>query len=224
MSAEALDDEVVVSVEDNGQGIAPELRAEMFDLFVQGKQGIDRKVGGLGIGLAIARKLVEAHDGRIVGESAGVGRGSRFTVCLPRAQAFVSPQVATVDTGAPPTRRRHILLVDDNEDSVELMRELLERLGQEAHVAYDGPSAVVEFRRRLPDIVFLDIGLPGLSGYEVAAQMRATPGAEKIPIIALSGYARDVDRARSIEAGFSDHVAKPVPLARVAELVRAADA
>jgi len=101
------------------------------------------------------------------------------------------------------------------------MRVLLEHLGQHVRVAYDGESAVAEFRRSLPDIVFLDIGLPGLSGYEVAALMRATPGSEKIPIIALSGYAREVDRARAVEAGFSSHLAKPVRIERVEEFVRA---
>jgi hypothetical protein len=221
VSAEGRDDEVVVRVEDNGEGIAPELLAHVFELFVQGEQGLDRSVGGLGIGLAVAKKFVEAQRGRIVAESAGVGRGSRFAVHLPRVRTSVSEEVATPAPNAPTTPRRRILLVDDSEESIDLMRVLLEHLGQHVRVAYDGESAVAEFRRSLPDIVFLDIGLPGLSGYEVAALMRATPGSEKIPIIALSGYAREVDRARAVEAGFSSHLAKPVRIERVEEFVRA---
>jgi CheY-like chemotaxis protein len=218
MSAEAQGENVLISIEDNGRGIAPELLAHVFDLFVQGEQGIERKEGGLGIGLAVARKFVAAHSGEIRVESAGTGRGTRFTVRLLRSHA-VSPDVALEEQPTPSKKRRRILLVDDNHDSVDLMRTLFEHLGHEAHVAYDGPTGVQAFRELGPDIVFLDIGLPGLSGYEVLAQMRVLPGGEKAAIIAVSGYARDVDRARALSAGFTDHLAKPVEMRRLADLL-----
>jgi PAS domain S-box-containing protein len=218
MSAEAVDDHVLVRIEDNGRGIAPELLAQVFDLFVQGEQGIERKEGGLGIGLAVARKFVEAHGGEIRAESAGTGRGTRFTVRLPFSHA-ASPDVAVEEQPAPSKKRRRILLVDDNHDSVDLMRALLEYLGHEAHVAYDGPTGVQAFRELQPDIVLLDIGLPGLSGYEVLAQMRAMPAGAKAAIIAVSGYARDVDRARALKAGFTDHLGKPVQMRQLVDLL-----
>ena len=218
MSAEAQGDHVSVRIEDNGRGIAPELLAHVFDLFVQGEQGIERKEGGLGIGLAVARKFVEAHRGEIRAESAGTGRGTRFTVRLPFSRA-ASPDVAVEEQPAPPAKRHRILLVDDNHDSVDLMGTLLEHLGHEAHIAYDGPTGVQAFRELGPDIVFLDIGLPGLSGYEVLAQMRAMPAGKRAAIIAVSGYAGDVDRARALSAGFTDHLGKPVEMQRLEDLL-----
>jgi CheY-like chemotaxis protein len=218
MSADAIDDHVSVRIEDNGRGIAPELLAQVFDLFVQGEQGIERKEGGLGIGLAVARKFVEAHRGEIRVESAGTGRGTRFTVRLPISRE-ASPEVVAEEAPAPSRKRRRVLLVDDNHDSVDLLRGLLEHLGHEAHVAYDGPTGVQAFRELEPDIVLLDIGLPGLSGYEVLAQMRAMPAGEKAAIIAVSGYARDVDRARAFAAGFTEHLGKPIEMGRLEDLL-----
>jgi CheY-like chemotaxis protein len=216
-------DDLLVTIEDNGQGIAPEMLAQIFELFVQGEQGVDRKTGGLGIGLAVAKKLVEAHHGEIMAASEGIGRGSRFSVRLPLVRERTTmDDVPSSALRAAKSNVRRVLLVDDNQDSLEMMQHLLEHLGHTTCTALDGPSAVVACRDFAPDIVFLDIGLPGLSGYDVAAQLRALPGCAHIPIIAVSGYARDADRARAMDAGFTAHVAKPLEMSKLEELVRGA--
>jgi PAS domain S-box-containing protein len=187
VSASATVDQIAVRIEDTGEGIAPELLGQIFEPFVQGDQGLDRKRGGLGIGLAIARKLVRAHQGEILAESLGRGRGSRLTVRLPRVA------VASVPDGPLqlPARAQHrILLIDDNVDFIESLRLLMEGLGHEARAIFDGPSGVVAALAFQPDMVFLDIGLPDVSGYEVVGRLRRIAGCETIPIIAISGYAR----------------------------------
>ncbi len=172
----------------------------------------------------MAQKLVHAHRGEVLVESNGPGCGSRFTVRLPAAKKLSEALSSDGPHSCPPMSRRRILLVDDNRDSVELMRTLLDRLGHQTHTAFDGPGAVKACREFRPEIVLLDIGLPGLTGYEVASQMRALPGCEQIPIIAISGYAREADRARALHAGFSDHIAKPIEIEKLEELVQARSA
>jgi PAS domain S-box-containing protein len=211
-------DHVEVVVEDNGQGIAPRMRDQIFDLFTQGSQGLEREGGGLGIGLAIARNLVRQHRGEIVAESDGIGRGSRFTIRLPHA--VVRPRAVEAPPKTPDGRRR-ILIADDNRDSVELMQELLEHSGHDVRVAFDGPGALELCERFKPDTVFLDIGLPGLDGYEVVKRIRAIPSCERIQVVAITGYAREEDRARALESGFSDHVAKPIDLDCFSKLLAA---
>jgi PAS domain S-box-containing protein len=220
LSATATERQVSVSVEDTGQGIARDMLGRVFDLFVQGEGGAERSGGGLGIGLAVAQKLVHAHQGEILVESNGPGRGSRFTVRLPAAKKLSEPFSPDGPHSGPQMSRRRILLVDDNRDSVELMRTLLDCLGHQTHTAFDGPGAVQACREFRPEMVLLDIGLPGMTGYEVASQMRALPGCEQIPIIAISGYAREADRAQALQAGFSDHLAKPIEIERLEELVQ----
>jgi PAS domain S-box-containing protein len=211
-------DQVEVVIEDNGQGIAPRMRDQIFDLFTQGDHGLERDGGGLGIGLAIARNLVKEHHGEILAESDGVGRGSRFTIRLPRA--LVQPR-AVATTPKTATASRRILIADDNRDSVELMQELLKHSGHDVRVAFDGPATLEVCRQFKPDTVFLDIGLPGLDGYEVAKRIRAIPSCERIQIVAITGYAREEDRARALESGFTDHVAKPIDLDRFSKLLAA---
>jgi PAS domain S-box-containing protein len=216
VSASATVDQVAVRIEDTGEGIAPELLGQIFEPFVQGEQGLDRKRGGLGIGLAIARKLVRAHQGEILAESLGRGRGSRLTVRLPRvAVASVSDRPLP----APARAQRRILLIDDNVDFVEALRLLLEGLGHEAQAIFDGPSGVTAALAFRPDVVFLDIGLPDVSGYEMVGRLRRVAGCETIPIIAISGYARAADRALALEAGFTDHLAKPIDLTRIEKAI-----
>ncbi len=215
------EDRVEVIIEDTGIGIAPQLMPRLFDLFVQGSQGIERHLGGLGIGLAVARRLVGGHGGEISAESEGPGRGSRFTVRLPRGHGLNAER--PMDS-PPPSRkrskvRRRVLLVDDNQDAVETMGFLLGELGHETRFALDGPEALQIVQEFKPDIVFLDIGLPGIDGFEVARRMREMPQCSEIPIIALSGYARDSDRQRALQAGFTGHLAKPVNLERIEGLV-----
>jgi CheY-like chemotaxis protein len=160
-----------------------------------------------------------AHGGKITAESEGPGRGSRFTVRLPRLS---TPSVS--DSAAPPARPRaavcrRVLLVDDNEDSCEMLQFFLESYGHEARLAHDGVHALALVESFAPEIVFLDIGLPGMDGYEVVGRMRQIPACAKIPIIALSGYSSPADRRRALAAGFSDHLAKPVDPTVLAEVV-----
>ena len=212
VAASATLDEVTVSVDDNGQGIAPELLDQMFEPFVQGDQGPDRKRGGLGVGLAIARKLVRAHHGEITAESPGRGRGSQLTVRLPRVRA---PSVSDEPTLSPGKPRHRILLIDDNRDFVQSLQLLMESLGHEALAVFDGPSGVEAALAFHPDLVFLDLGLPEVSGYEVVGRLRRVAGCETIPIIAISGYSREADRAHALESGFTGHLAKPINFARI---------
>jgi PAS domain S-box-containing protein len=212
--------DVEVTIEDNGQGIAPEMLTRIFDLFSQGDQGLERLGGGLGIGLAVARSLVQAHKGEIVAESDGLGRGSRFTVRLPYLATRSRPAPAVRERATASAGRR-ILIADDNRDSAELMQAVLENRGHEVCVAFDGPSALVTCQTFRPETVFLDIGLPCMDGYEVAKRMRSLAVCAGIQIIAVSGYARDQDRARALASGFTDHLAKPVDIDRLHRLLDA---
>jgi PAS domain S-box-containing protein len=209
-------DEVAVSVEDNGEGIAPDLLDQMFEPFVQGDQGLDRKRGGLGVGLAIARKFVRAHHGEITAESPGRGRGSRLTVRLPRVPM---PPLSDEPRPSPARPRHRILLIDDNRDFVESLQLLMESLGHEALAMFDGPSGVAAALAFQPDLVFLDLGLPEVSGYEVVGRLRRVVGCETIPIIAISGYAREADRALALESGFTSHLAKPINFAGIEKAI-----
>jgi len=223
LSAAAAGNWVTVTVADNGIGIPAEVLPRVFDLFTQADQGIERRYGGLGIGLAVVKRLVENHGGEVTAESAGANRGSRFTVRLPRHTRTSSfepaPEPASLHTASSKGPAHRILLVDDNQDGAEMLRICLEDLGHEVRIAFDGPGALEVAADFLPAIVFLDIGLPGLSGYEVARRMRRLPGWARVPIIAVTGYARDSDRALALEAGFSSHMAKPVDVEQLHSLI-----
>jgi PAS domain S-box-containing protein len=214
---EVAADDVVVRVRDNGRGIDPENMHRIFDMFVQGRTALERVEGGLGIGLALARKIAELHDGTVEGQSAGVNKGSEFTLRLPllRTPAFAQrPAVAD----PPPMAARRVLVVDDNSDAASALEALLRSLGHETRVAYDGLQALRLAREFLPDVVLLDIGMPGLDGYEVARRLRALKSQSKVKIVAVTGWGQEADRQRSKEAGFDVHLVKPVDandLARV---------
>jgi PAS domain S-box-containing protein len=224
LRAAAKNDTLEVIVEDTGAGIAPEFLPRVFELFAQGGQQIERQHGGLGIGLAIAKRLVKEHRGEIVAESDGLGKGSRFTVRLPRVVGAQPTEAAEQELETPRlAARRRVLIVDDNEDSIEMMREVLVQLGHEVFVAHDGPQAIEVAQASAPDIILLDVGLPGLSGYEVARRMRQIQACAKVPIIAVTGYAREIDRAQALSAGFSDHVAKPIDIWCLESLVGGGD-
>jgi PAS domain S-box-containing protein len=210
---------VTVRIEDNGQGIKPQLLERVFDLFVQGEQGIERPAGGLGIGLAVARWLVRAHGGHITAESEGIGRGSSFTIWLPRAAAGARAEGSVPDVAAVVERQR-ILVADDSADTVEMMKTLLEYCGHDVRVAFDGMQALAICDEFQPDTVFLDIGLPGMDGYEVARRMRAMPTCRDARIVAVSGYARDEDRTRALASGFTAHLAKPIDLDRISTILK----
>jgi PAS domain S-box-containing protein len=199
--------QAVLSVRDNGAGIAPEMRARLFEPFIQAPQTLDRSRGGLGLGLAMVKGLVELHGGTVDVTSAGPGRGCEFTIRLPLAAAA---QVKAAPAPPVPTMpRRRVLVIEDTVDSAEALSDLLTLDGHDTQVAYDGPSGIALARDFHPDVVFCDIGLPEMDGYEVARAMRADDALRGTYLVALSGYARPEDRERSAEAGFDWHLAKP---------------
>nr|HET7859980.1 hybrid sensor histidine kinase/response regulator [Caldimonas sp.] len=206
-------DEARLAVVDHGAGIAPALLPHVFERFVQGEQPLQRASGGLGLGLAIAKNLVELHGGTIAAESDGDGRGARFAVTLPLAGA--APEVLL--PAAPqrlPAHRRHgrILVVDDNDDAAQSLALILRLEGNEVAVARDGDEAIALLAEFVPEAAVLDIGLPKMSGYELAAALRADARTRSIALIALTGYGRGTDRQRALDAGFDEHLVKPVEL------------
>jgi signal transduction histidine kinase len=203
-------DSIAVSVADNGVGILPERIPEMFGLFAQGDRSIARSEGGLGIGLTLVKNLVELHGGSITARSEGAGRGSEFTVRLPAAKRpDLEPPAETPGADERPRRAARVLVVDDNEDSARGIARLLGILGHDVESAADGPSAIEIALRHRPEFVLLDIGLPGMDGYEVARRLRAE-GFTEATIIGVSGYGEEASRRRSKEAGFAHHLVKPV--------------
>ena len=210
--------EVVVRVRDSGLGIAPEVLPRVFDLFVQERQAIDRSQGGLGLGLTIVRNLVERHGGTVSANSDGPGKGSEFVVRLPWASVGLVPGDAPVDgaiSESVVSRRDDspkILVVDDSVDGAEMLAAALNAKGYDTRVAHDAPVALriaADFR---PDVALLDIGLPVMNGYELAARLRELPDSNGMTLIALTGYGQESDRQKSREAGFDHHLVKPVDL------------
>ena len=215
LSAERLGDEVEIRVRDSGIGVAQDKLSKIFDLFVQEERRMDRSRGGLGIGLSLVRRLVEMHGGSVSARSEGLGLGSEFLVRLPilSARPARTPQPPDSEKSKIPPLpvRRRVLIVDDNVDSARTMAMLLKRAwGQEVELAHDGPAAIEAARIFQPEMILLDIGLPGMSGYEVAEQLRSGPGFERVVIVAMTGWGQDEDRKRSREAGFDHHLVKPV--------------
>jgi PAS domain S-box-containing protein len=201
--------ELVLRVRDNGIGIAPAMLSRVFDLFAQGDRALERAPGGLGIGLTLVRKLVELHGGRVMVHSSGVGEGAEFVVRLPALPPSV-PRVA--DATAPNTDRgaARVLVVEDHPDIAESLSMLLEVLGHRVCVVHDGEEALTAAQKDPPDVMLVDIGLPGIDGYEVARRIRQSPAMRQVVLVALTGYGRDEDRERARMAGFDHHLAKPV--------------
>jgi PAS domain S-box-containing protein len=220
VSLERLDSHASLRVADDGMGIAPELLPRMFDLFVQGERAIDRSEGGMGLGLTLVRRLAAMHGGTVSATSPGPGRGSEFEVRLPLEKLGPRP-APPPEAAARPAARRRVLVVDDNEDSTDTLATLISMWGHEVRTAPDGPTALRIARDFAPQTVLLDIGLPNVSGYEVARQMRALPGMERASLIAITGYGQAEDRRRSEEAGFTDHLTKPVPPEKLKALLAA---
>ncbi len=210
--------DIECTVADDGDGITADLLPKVFDVFVQAPQGIARTEGGLGLGLSIAQTLVTLHGGTILAESPGSGLGTRITVVLP-ADTTAAPPTSEVDRGFPRAERAlRVLVVDDNEDAAELLGQYLERVGHDTCVAYDGPGALEALEAFRPDVAVLDIGLPGMDGYELAQTIRARRDGS-IRLIALTGYGQASDRIRAKQAGFDEHAAKPVALERLVALI-----
>jgi PAS domain S-box-containing protein len=206
----------VLQVRDDGIGIAPDARALIFEPFGQATQGLDRRRGGLGLGLAVAKGLVELHHGSIEAASEGLGRGARFTIRLPTT-AGPAVGVAPVAVAAPV--RHRVLVIEDNADSAEALQALLELCGHEVRVASNGPDGIRIAHDVRPQVVLCDIGLPGMDGYAIANAFRTDSELRSTFLIALTGYARQEDVARATAAGFNRHLAKPVSPERLMELI-----
>jgi PAS domain S-box-containing protein len=224
LQVRSQDGHMVLEVRDNGRGIEPELLDRVFDMFTQGREAFQRFGAGLGVGLALARKIAELHGGSLEAHSEGSDKGSTFVLRIPFTQA---PLPQTEDTVAPEPPRetsivpRKVLLVDDNVDAATALDLLLKSLGHETLVAHDGAQAVRMAADFHPDIVLLDIGMPGMDGYEVARRLRSQHKSSPIRIVAVTGWGQETDRRKSREAGFDLHLVKPVD---VEDLVRVFDA
>jgi two-component system, sensor histidine kinase len=215
------DGRVRASIADSGIGISAETLPTIFEMFTQGDSSVERTQFGLGVGLALAKRLIELQGGTIEAHSDGLGRGSTFTVELD-----VAAETAAADEGAAPAPaetaggRHRILLVDDNVDFATSLSMLLETLGNEVRIAHDAESALEAGRELQPDIAFLDIGLPLVSGYDLARQLRQLPETENTVLVALSGWGQEQDRQRSREAGFVQHLVKPVELDTIEKVLK----
>jgi PAS domain S-box-containing protein len=204
----AKDGETVLAVTDNGLGIAPDLLPQIFEPFVQGERTLDRSQGGLGVGLTLVRRLVELHGGNVRAYSAGPGCGSTFTIRFP---TVAPPCAAPPSSGAPlKTAPRRVLVIEDNRDARETFRMMLELAGHQVLEAEEGRKGLELLRTELPDIAVIDVGLPGMDGYQIASAFRKEPTSKQVLLVALTGYGTPEARERSRAAGFDHHLIKPI--------------
>lgn len=213
-------EEGVISVTDNGMGIPPEFLASVFELFVQSERTLDRSQGGLGIGLSVVQRLIAMHGGRVSADSPGLGQGSTFEIRLPliNSKALVEKPSADLPSGQP----LRVLVVDDNQDAADSLAMMLNMAGHEVRTLYAAREAIDLAREWRPHAMLLDIGLPDIDGYALARQLRKEPALRSTRLAAITGYGQPADRARSREAGFNDHLVKPVDLDRVLEVLQRA--
>jgi len=214
LSMTASEDEVEIRVRDNGIGMDDRLVPQVFDLFTQGERTPDRAQGGLGIGLALVRSIVQLHGGRVSAHSAGAGQGSTFIVVLPRnpMAELTAPEASAPRSGA----RRTVLVVDDNRDAANTLAAVLDMLGHQVTVAADGREALALAAGRTDwDAFILDIGMPDMTGHELAGRLRQLIGTRPAHFIAVTGYGQASDQAMSRDAGFDHHLVKPVDMARI---------
>ena len=220
VSVKQLDGHIELAVADTGVGISKELLPSVFEPFVQGDPSLDRMGGGLGVGLTLVKEIVIMHGGSIAAKSAGLNLGSEFTLRLPQ---FVAGETATgaghQSPQAPAAATHRILVVDDSRDSAETMAMLLQIGGHTVRVAFDGPSALPAVREFQPDLVLLDLGLPGLTGYEVAKKVQEMTLAHRPMLVAMTGYGQQGDRQRTRAAGFDHHLVKPVDLEMLQQIL-----
>jgi len=209
-----------LTVSDDGRGIDPETLPQVFDLFSQERQELDRSQGGLGLGLAIVKSLVEGHGGHVEVHSDGKGRGAEFTIHIPLAElrkesALPSTSERRVSDRA--SRGRRILIIDDNEDAAEVLSETLQLLGHTTSVAFDGPAGLETAARFCPEVALVDIGLPVMDGFEVARALRESPQTAGVALVAVTGYGQESDRVRTREAGFEEHLVKPIDIKQLTD-------
>jgi two-component system CheB/CheR fusion protein len=210
VTSEREGDEVAIHVRDTGIGIAPEMLPRIWELFAQGDRALDRAQGGLGIGLTLARRLVELHGGRIEAHSEGLGKGAEFVVRLPALPVTAADSLPSAASPPPPQRSARVLVVEDNPDTAESLMMFLEVLGHRVRAVYDGMAALDAARTSPPDVMLVDIGLPGMDGYEVARRVRRDPDLDRVILVALTGYGREADKRQAMAAGFDHHLVKPV--------------
>ncbi len=213
--------EISIAVSDTGAGISPEILPMVFDLFTQGGGSAKHERAGLGIGLALVRKLVEMHGGAVEAQSDGVGRGARFLVRLPASEGAAPGRVDAVDSLPQDVGGRRALIIDDNEDAADTLALALEHCGFVVDVAYSGAEGLARIASFNPDLVLLDLGMPVMDGYETARALRAQPGGAEIEIVALTGWGEPETRRRVKEAGFNGHLVKPAQIEDIAALIRA---
>jgi len=206
----------VLQVSDEGEGLPPELVDTAFGLFVQGERGLDRAAGGLGVGLALVKRLAELHGGSVSVRSEGRGKGATFTVTLPAVLPSAKPAAPEQRT---PAASRRVLIVEDNDDTRQMMHEVLRFSGHDVRTARDGASGLALAAEARPDVALIDIGLPDVDGYEVARRMRAAPGGRRIGLVAITGYGQAEDQRRAYEAGFDAHLTKPVAPERLKQVM-----
>jgi CheY-like chemotaxis protein len=219
VSARIEGEMVVVSCADTGQGIDSQLLPRVFDHFSQGAQSIERRQGGLGLGLAVVKTLVELHGGSVTAESDGPGRGSTFTVRLPRAEAAAGATRGDAPDTAADGNNRRVLVVDDNKDAAEMLADLLRLRGYRVAVTYDGVSALRTNDDFHAHVAILDIGLPGMDGLELARRLRASADGRSLRLIAMTGYGQQSDVEASRAAGFDMHLVKPVVAEKLFEAI-----
>ena len=208
----AVDGEVMIRVKDDGIGIPPEDLPRLFNLFVQVDSALNRQTGGLGIGLTLVRHLVELHGGTVSAHSAGLGKGSEFVVRLPapRDQSRKAPRTASIEPRPEPkTVSRRVLVTDDNVDGAETLAVVLRLVGHDVRVAHSGVDTLEIAAVFRPDVIFLDVGMPVMDGYETAVLLRRIAGLERTLLVALTGYGRPSDRQHAQEAGFDEFLVKP---------------
>ncbi|MFI4970288.1 MAG: response regulator [Lysobacterales bacterium] len=215
MTVAASDGRVEIAIEDRGIGLTPVQAERIFDLFAQIDTSVERSRGGLGIGLTLARSIVEMHGGSLVAHSDGLGTGSRFVVSLPLgARPPASAAKAPINEDVRPSgMHRRVLIVDDNHDAADTLAMMIELMGHDTRCIYDPRASAEEVAAFAPDIVFLDLGMPGRSGYEVARELRAIPDNAQLTLVAVTGWGQPEDRRRSAESGFDHHLVKPVDAA-----------
>ena len=212
------DDTVAIHVTDNGRGISKTLLPRVFEIFTQGSRSLDRSDGGLGLGLTVAHRLVEMHGGSLTVLSEGAGWGSEFTITLPRAHGACMDDVQPAPPSAVGPRR--IMIVEDQRDAAEMLSMVLTAQSHQVHIAPDGHTALQAVGQFRPDIMLIDIGLPGMSGYDLAERIRSDRSLGHVLLVALTGYGGPEDRTRALECGFDRHVVKPIDERALDDLLR----